>query len=1048
MSSSPCKHLLSRLGRKCPKCGLLWVDLSTPSMRAEAGLTTVVVDDTSLHESDRVGEGDGVVSMGGGLFQKRDSGSDLSGLTSLAAKEKNISKIFPGGEKPTSPTPTPGSARENFDAAALGLSPEKEEALRKTKERRACQKSFASFCQKAWYHIPHLSDTKLEWSWHHDALCDHLQRMVEDWYEAKDNASEADRIQKVRNLIVNIAPGSTKTLIVMILFPSWVWTRYPRWTVRCVSSNPRSILESSDFSRQLVTSDWYVDLFIPKDGKEKWAVEKEIEPWAVRDDKNAVSDWGNTLGGSRRSTGLSAAVTGEHTDWILCVSGDTKVQTEFGEIKIKDIGAMETLPRVWSYNTKTKKTELKRITKWMYTGKKKTIKVRASSGEVLQCTDDHPIWTSNRGYVEAGTLVSDVQRTDASIKPGKTETPPRVQECLPCVRNLFEELHPGCGRARQTSAERAEIRTLLLNEVPTHHAYGTSHNSDLCLMPASIQPWIDQSIQSLLFEGMLNQVPRNHVRAQTPTETLRQLSDHDANSFVPEDLLLSEMQERSTLQSYDGQGEFELFGQADEVLRRRTLGQSLSIDSREGWLSLHSLPENETVQGISDSSHRRKHEQQHTGESDHLVRFVSHDPSQVEQSTVSFIDRSTESGCGSEIDVYDITVEDNHNFFANGLLVHNCDDPHDAEQVNSEEMRTGVIAKWDNALFNRVNDRRTACRVLVMQRLRHDDLSGHIIERDRNAKVQIWALLIIASEFEADNSFETPFGWKDPRFDPVFYEKCGGLLDPVRFSKEGPGGLNDELNRLTPRGYAAQHQQRPDSDDAVNFKIAWWGWYKIFGAKVPDSWERPVGAKTDETVELLRNKDGSLDLDWVCVSVDASGGSIEEGASAVGILIVGGKGMEKRFVLDDCTPGPRGFNDQLEDVKKAVERAVRLTGKRSIKLLVEKKAYGGAVLEQIQKQIKKGDFGMVDGRPVAVHFEAYEVKAAMGSKEQRGLALEPDLFAGYIYIPEGAPWLVPFLAEFKRFPSAPNDRVDALVQCIEKYRKRITWAQAYKKVGK
>lgn len=570
-----------------------------------------------------------------------------------------------------------------------------------------CRKSFSFFVREAWKHLGKLAEVRLEWNWHHDALCDHLQGMAEDWAAAKDKPTEADQIQRIRNLLINIAPGTTKTLITLVFFPCWMWTRWPRWMVRCVSSNPRTIQDSSREARDIIGTDWYKRSFIPQYGAycqahedacedpeckgrlPSWARTHKLIPWDLRSDQDAMSDWANTIGGMRRTTGLKAPVTGEHVDWIL------------------------------------------------------------------------------------------------------------------------------------------------------------------------------------------------------------------------------------------------------------------------------------------------------------------------------------------------------------------CDDPHDAEQVDSLEERTNVHNKWDNALFNRVNDGRVACRVIVMQRLRVDDLAGHVLELSG----KIWFRLIIASRFNPSNTFQSPIGFcpfggprifRDPRKEP------GELLDPVRFPNSK---LDEELDRLTPRGFAAQHQQEPDADSTVAFKLEWWSWYQKESAVIPPSWSRPTGAKIDPPWILKRNRDGSYDLDWVCVSVDCSGGSEEETASAVGLLIVGGKD-EKRLVLDDCTPGPRTFLDQVEDMKNAVARAVHITGKRSIRLLVEKKAYGGAAMEVINAAIKKGDFGVVDGRPVAVHVEAYELKAAMGNKEQRAKGMEPDHFSGVLYLPEAAPWLVPFLAEFKRFPAEPNDRVDTLVQVVERYRKRIGWAQAFKKAGK
>lgn len=61
-------------------------------------------------------------------------------------------------------------------------------------------------------------------------------------------------------------------------------------------------------------------------------------------------------------------------------------------------------------------------------------------------------------------------------------------------------------------------------------------------------------------------------------------------------------------------------------------------------------------------SYRPQHNEQRTGESHCSMRIVPYTVSQLTQLPENDIQR-----------VYDIEVEDNHNFFANGMLVHNCD---------------------------------------------------------------------------------------------------------------------------------------------------------------------------------------------------------------------------------------------------------------------------------------------------------------------------------------------------------------------------------------
>lgn len=142
------------------------------------------------------------------------------------------------------------------------------------------------------------------------------------------------------------------------------------------------------------------------------------------------------------------------------------------------------------------------------------------------------------------------------------------------------------------------------------------------------------------------------------------------------------------------------------------------------------------------------------------------------------------------------------------------DDPHDADEVNSDDVRQGVLDRWDTAIANRVNDLRYSLRIGVMQRLHEEDLSGHVLKKGG------WVHLRLPMEFEREpeckcptcKTGETPIGWHDPRTEE------GELLFPKRFPKSV---LADELARLTPYGYAGQMQQRPSPAGGSFFEKAW-----------------------------------------------------------------------------------------------------------------------------------------------------------------------------------------------------------------------------------
>ena len=59
--------------------------------------------------------------------------------------------------------------------------------------------SFSDFFQAGW-HV-HEPSTKLVWGWAYEAVCNHLQALVEDWARRRDDATF---VQRFRNLLVTL----------------------------------------------------------------------------------------------------------------------------------------------------------------------------------------------------------------------------------------------------------------------------------------------------------------------------------------------------------------------------------------------------------------------------------------------------------------------------------------------------------------------------------------------------------------------------------------------------------------------------------------------------------------------------------------------------------------------------------------------------------------------------------------------------------------------------------------------------------------------------
>ncbi|MGA2186680.1 MAG: hypothetical protein ABSH47_27015 [Bryobacteraceae bacterium] len=120
-------------------------------------------------------------------------------------------------------------------------------------------------------------------------------------------------------------------------------------------------------------------------------------------------------------------------------------------------------------------------------------------------------------------------------------------------------------------------------------------------------------------------------------------------------------------------------------------------------------------------------------------------------------------------------------------------------------------------MSTRVNDPKTAARVVVMQRCHQQDLSGHLLEQGG------WEHLCLPAEYETSRR-ATSIGFVDPRHDR------GKLLWPERF---GPAELESLKRSLGSYATAGQLQQRPTPTEGGLLKRHWFRYWQPRGASLP-----------------------------------------------------------------------------------------------------------------------------------------------------------------------------------------------------------------------
>jgi len=371
----------------------------------------------------------------------------------------------------------------------------------------------------------------------------------------------------------------------------------------------------------------------------------------------------------------------------------------------------------------------------------------------------------------------------------------------------------------------------------------------------------------------------------------------------------------------------------------------------------------------------------------------------------------------------------------------------DAHQLDdTAEMIKAFNENYDVNLSSRMNDPRTGIRTAIMQRAARGDFSEHVL-------AQGWFHLRMPLEFEwhtdcpckqcAQGMKGEPnaFGWVDWR------TTDGEVMHP-RFTREY---IEDAMRRLR-HSYAGVMQQRPSSKEGNQFKIALWQYAKIEDLDLP--YPRPNGASAAPPHILKRKQPtdgapGRLDVDWVCLTVDVTGGSTNKKSSALGLVGMCGK-AERRILLGDYTPGPTAWMQTMRAVQLALTSLANLTAWQDrIRVLVEKKALGEAAMGQLREAIADGKITDRWGRTVIAAVEPYE-PTGKGDKEQRAAVMEPLFESGLMLLLDGAEWLTiaprgpatggnitTLVDEFAAFPRAPrDDRVDCVSQAVDRYTKR------------
>jgi predicted phage terminase large subunit-like protein len=144
---------------------------------------------------------------------------------------------------------------------------------------RARCRHLNGFVREAW-HVLHPAVPYVR-NWHIDVICSHLEAISRGDYKKCDPPRD-------NRLLINVPPGSAKSLIVSVFWQAWEWGPYDKPHLQYLTTTYREdyALRDSRKTRDLISSEWYQALWgdrvkLTNLGEHRFANSEQGYRWAV-----------------------------------------------------------------------------------------------------------------------------------------------------------------------------------------------------------------------------------------------------------------------------------------------------------------------------------------------------------------------------------------------------------------------------------------------------------------------------------------------------------------------------------------------------------------------------------------------------------------------------------------------------------------------------------------------------------------------------------------------------------------------------------------------
>jgi predicted phage terminase large subunit-like protein len=641
-----------------------------------------------------------------------------------------------------------------------------------------CRQSFFYFVQTFWDVI---IPEKPVWNWHIKYLCDELQKIAERVFVSKP---------KEYDFICNVSPASSKSTVFSVMLCPWTWTRMPTMRHICGSHTDRLALRLSLKSRDIVRSEKYQTLF------------PGIE---VRKDQDAKGGWANTLGGDRTICTVSGqSPIGLHAH--MCLPPTSLIQTELGQIPIGKIVNDRMNIKVLGYDHGLDTPVWRNITRYYKLPSRSLCRITFNDESFLDITDNHPIFIVGKGYI----IPKDICIGDEVFYDDSMQTMRQVDLSMPGSFEKKAKLGKGLGFL---------LKKMLFCFYNWRKSSKIQQNcKKLFGLWRRILGWgkcsKDKRILQLRMSRYSEEWGKQPTIQRAGKIDMRFLwSSYRNISMVGEKekelLLLERVCKQRSFQENKWERQREIYSRNGRRISQGVLRDSESGE-RERWeYLLHMQQDLERKwEGSRSSSYRLGHGSQFYGEFSGSLHDMSQKTERETPKTPKVITknvRSVEFMVRISEEVYNLGIEDTNNYFAGGVLVHNCtvDDPVDPETAESEAEIARANRWMNNTLRSRVVDKAIVPIILIMQRFSDRDPTAEWLDNPVGPLKHICLPAELTDDVKPEECRK-------------FYSG-DGLFDPVRLPKL-------ELEKIELQGiylYNSQYLQNPIPAGGAMFKKEW-----------------------------------------------------------------------------------------------------------------------------------------------------------------------------------------------------------------------------------